>query len=243
MNVAGAGSSGPSRGARVRTVAQHPNTRVIALAVLIGFASILSSIVAWQASLSSIQASRYGSLAAQQRTRTQQIEAELRGLIDQDLRFVNLYQEHSLAARELKSQADELRASNPTAADELDLESQARADLARAIKPFFLAAGDIQLADDGTVDYDVDYVLTNLEQGNVELRELRTSNSKALADQADARAVSLSLVAAVVIAALFFLTIAQVARTRQRTQRAFVGVGGLLVLIGTVAFLYVALFT
>src|SRR5262245_44158482 len=183
-----AGSAGSSRGARVRTVAQHPNARVIALAVLIGFASILSSVVAWQASLSSIQASRYGSLAAQQRTRTQQIEADLRGLIDQDLRFVNLYQEHSLAARELKSQADELRATDPNSADELDVESQARSDLARALKPFFLAAGNIQINDEGTVDYDVDFVLTNLEQGNVELRELRTANTKALADQADAKA-------------------------------------------------------
>jgi hypothetical protein len=227
----------------VRSVAEHPNTRVIALAVLIGFASILSSVVAWQASLSSIQASRYGSLAAQQRTRTQQIEAELRGLIDQDLRFVNIYQEHSLAARELRAQADSLRDSDPTAADELDLEAQARSDLARAMRPFFLAAGNIQLADDGTVEYDVAYVLTNLEEGNVELRELRNANTKALADQADAKAVSLSLVAALVVAALFFLTVAQVARTRQRTQRAFVGVGGLLVLIGTVAFLFVALFT
>jgi len=227
----------------MRTVARNPNTRVIALAALIAFASILSAVVAWQASLASIQASRYGSLAAQQLTRKQQIEAELRGLIDQDLRFVNLYQEHILAARELKTQADNLRATDATAADELDLESQAQADLARVLRPFFLAAGDLQFRADGTVDYNVDFVLTNLEQGNLELRELRTSNTKAVADQADARAVSLSLVAALVVAALFFLTIAQVARTRARTQRVFVGVGGLLVLIGTVSFLFVAFFT
>jgi hypothetical protein len=242
-DTAAMGSGGSSAGSRLRTVARHPNARVLVLAVLIGFASILSAVVAWQASLSAIQASRYGSLATQQLTRTQQIEAELRGLIDQDLRFVNLYQEHSLAARELASQADNLRTTDPTAADELDLQAQARSDLARALRPFFLAAGNIQLQDDGTVNYDVDYVLTNLEQGNVELRELRTSNAKALADQADTRAVSLSLVAALIVAALFFLTIAQVVRTRARTQRAFIGVGGLLVLIGTVSFVFVAFFT
>jgi len=223
----------------MRRVAEHPNARAVLLAVLIGFASVLSAVIAWQASLSAIQASRYGSLAAQQLTRSQQIEAELRGLVDQDLRFVNLYQEHSLAARELASQADTLRSTDPNAADELDLEAQARSDLARAMRPFFLAAGNVQLSDDGTVVYDVDFVLTNLEQGNLELRELRTSNAKALADQADTRAVGLSLVAAVVVAALFFLTIAQVARTRRRVQSAFIAAGGLLVLIGTVSFVFV----
>ena len=77
----------------------HPQAFSVALAVLIGFASVFSAVVAWRASLASIDASRYDSLAVQQTARRGQIERELEGLIAQDLRFVNVYQEHALAAR------------------------------------------------------------------------------------------------------------------------------------------------
>jgi hypothetical protein len=229
----------PTTRDRLRTYTQHPQAAAIALAVLIGFASILSAVVAWQASLASIDASRLGSLGVQQRARVQQIERDLQGLIAQDLRFVNLYQEHALAARELRSQADELRATDANAADNLDLEAQSRDDLARAIKPFFLAAGGVTLSDDGTVVYDANYVLRNLESGTVELRELSTARTRELADRSDARSVSLGAVAAVIVAALFFLTVAQVARTRALTRRIFIVAGGFLVLVGTLSFLFI----
>jgi hypothetical protein len=229
----------PSARDRIRSYTQHPQAAAVTLAVLIGFASIMSAVVAWQASLSSIDASRLGSLGVQQRARVEQIERDLQGLIAQDLRFVNLYQEHALAARELRSQADELRTTDANAADILDLEAQSRDDLARAVKPFFLAAGGVSLSDDGMVVYDVNYVLRNLESGNVELRELSTARSKELADRSDARAVSLGAVAAVIVAALFFLTVAQVARTRALIRRIFIATGGFLVLVGTLSFLFI----
>ena len=155
----------PTARDRLRAATQHPQAAAITLAVLIGFASILSAVAAWQASLASIDASRLGSLGVQQRARVQQIERDLQGKIAQDLRFVNLYQEHALAARELRLQADALRATDANAADNLDLEAQSRDDLARAVKPFFLAAGGVTLSDDGMVVYDVNYVLRNLELG------------------------------------------------------------------------------
>ena len=229
----------PTARDRLRAATQHPQAAAVTLAVLIGFASIMSAVVAWQASVASIDASRLGSLDVQQRARVQQIERDLQGLIAQDLRFVNLYQEHALAARELRSQADELRATDANAADILDLEAQARDDLARAVKPFFLAAGGVSLSDDGTVVYDQSYVLRNLESGNVELRELSTAPTKELADRSDARSVSLGAVAAVIVAALFFLTIAQVARTRALMRRIFITAGGFLVLVGTLSFLFI----
>lgn len=231
-------SSQPSR---VRRAAGHPEAFSVALAILIGFASVFSAVVAWRASLASIDASRYESLAVQQAARRGQIERDLEGLIAQDLRFVNVYQEHALAARELKGQAESLRESDPNSADILDLDAQARLDLARAVQPFFVAASGISLGADGIVTYDTAYVLRNLRDGNIELRELLTQRTAELAQRADARSVSLVGVAAFVVAALFFLTIAQVSRARRGIRQVFFAAGALLVAVGTVGFVLVEL--
>ncbi|MGI8929179.1 MAG: hypothetical protein ACR2H0_06925 [Candidatus Limnocylindrales bacterium] len=226
---------------RLRQTVGHPQALSVALAVLIGFASVFSAVVAWRASLASIDASRYDSLAVQQAARRGQIERDLEGLIAQDLRFVNVYQEHALAARELTAQAETLRETDPDSADILDLEAQARLDLARAVKPFFLAAGSIKLSADGIVEYDAAFVLRNLADGNAELRELRTQRTPELAARADARSVSLVGVAAFVVAALFFLTIAQVSRARRGIREMFFATGAILVVVGTVGFVLVEL--
>ena len=225
----------------MRRALDHPQAFSVALAVLIGFASVFSAVVAWRASLASIDASRHESLAVQQAARRGQIERELEGLIAQDLRFVNVYQEHALAARELTAQAESLRDSDPDSADILDLEAQARLDLARAVKPFFLGASGVSLSDEGTVEYDTAFVLRNLSDGNVELRELRTQRTAELAQRADARSVSLVGVAAFVVAALFFLTIAQVSRARRGIREMFFAAGAILVAVGTVGFVLVEL--
>lgn len=225
----------------MRLATRHPEAFSIALAILIGFASVFSAVVAWRASLASIDSSRYESLAVQQAARRGQIERELEGLIAQDLRFVNVYQEHALAARELKAQAESLYESDPDSADILDLEAQARLDLARAVQRFFLGASGITLSTDGTVTYDIAYVLRNLSEGNVELRELETQRTSELAARADARSVSLVGVAAFVVAALFFLTIAQVTRARRGIRQVFFAAGAILVAVGTVGFVLVEL--
>ena len=164
---------------RVSHAAHGPQAAAGFLAILIGFASVLSAVVAWRASLASIDASRYESLAVQQQARVQQIQRELAGRVAQDLRFVNVFQEHALSARELQAQADQLRTTDPDAADVLDLQAQAQLDLARGVAPFFVGATGPKLNDDGTVTYDVAYVMTNLEATNTELRELRTQRTRA----------------------------------------------------------------
>jgi hypothetical protein len=232
----------PARESRLRTAIRHPERSGALLALLIGFASVFSAVLAWRASLASIDSSRYESLAVQEAARRNQLERLAEGTVDQDERFVIIFQEHALAARELQAQADELRATDPTQADILDLEAQAQLALARATQPFFLGAGGIALGDDGTVAYDRDFVVTNLKEGDVELRELSTERNVANAARADARALNLIGVAAVVISALFFLTVAQVSRGRPRMQQAFFAAGALLVSVGGLGWLIVELF-
>ena len=231
----------PPRPSRIRAIVRHPERSAALLAVLIGFASVFSAVIAWRASLASIDASRNQSLAVQQQARREQIERELEGTVEQDQRFVADFQEHALAARELQTQADAIRATDSTAADTLDVQAQSEAALARAIKPFFLGASGIALDETGAVPYDTAFVLRNLQDADLELRELRTSNVAALANQANAKSIDLVGVAAVVVAALFFLTVAQVNRRRIRIRQGFFAAGGLLVAIGAVLFLLVEL--
>lgn len=234
--------STPSRSSRLVALLRHAERSAAILALLIGFASVFSAVIAWRASLAAIDASRLESLAVQQQAREQQIERELEGLVDQDLRFLNAYQEHALAARELQSQADDVREADATTADVLDLEAQAHLALARATLPFFLGASGVALAEDGSVPYDETFVLRNLRAGNTELRELQTQSTAELATRADQRSLAFIGVAALVIAALFFLTVAQVSRTRLRVRQAFFVAGGLMVFVGTIAFATVELF-
>lgn len=233
----------PPRLARARALIGHPQAAAAALAILIGLASILSAVLAWRASLASIDASRYESLVVQEQARIQQIERQLEGTVAQDQRFITAFQEHALAARELQAQADSLRESNPDEADVLDLQAQARLDLARAMQPFFLGATGIELADDGSVPYDTAFVMRNLQEGHTELRELRRSQTGELAERADTRALNLIGVAAVMVAALFFLTIAQVSRARARLRQVFFAAGGVLVAFGTIGFAIVEFLT
>src|SRR5689334_14423593 len=51
---------------RANTWIRHPERSAALLAILIGFASVFSAVLAWQASLASIDASRFQSLAVQQ---------------------------------------------------------------------------------------------------------------------------------------------------------------------------------
>jgi hypothetical protein len=224
---------------RFQLLIRHPKRCAALLAVLIGFASVLSAVIAWQASLASIDAGRYQSLAVQQQARRELIERELEGTVQQDQRFVAQYQEHALAAQKLQDQADSLRSTDVQAADVLDVQAQSELAQARSLVPFFVGASGIYLDANGTVPYDKDFVLRSLQDGNLELRDLRTSNVEDLATAADARSVQLVAVAAVIVTALFFLTIAQVSRTLIRTRQAFFVAGGLLVVVGTLLFLLI----
>jgi hypothetical protein len=211
----------------------------VLLAVLIGFASVFSAVLAWRASLASIDSSRFQSLAVQDAARRNQLERLLEGTVGQDERFVVVFQEHSRAARELGTQATALRETDPESADILDLEAQAHAALARAMQPFFLGAGGIQLGDGGTVGYDREFVLASLRDADIELGELSTQRSVEQAQRADARSLSLIGIEALIIAALFFLTVAQVSRSQWRVRQVFFAIGGVLVAVGTLGFVAV----
>jgi hypothetical protein len=208
----------------------------VTIALLIGLASVLSAVVAWRASLSAIEAGRYESLAVQQQARREQLERELEGVVAQDMRLVTSYREHAAAARELQRQADEVRADEPDLADELDMEAAGRRSLARSLQPFFIGQLGVALDDEGNVNYDPERVLGLLRDAELELRELRPTETLERANIADRRTLGLIGVAALFVAALLFLTVAQVVERRRPVRLAFTLLGGGLVAVGTLAF-------
>lgn len=213
----------------------------IAIALLIGFASVLSAVVAWRASLAAIEAGRHESLAVQQQARREQIEAELQGIVAHDLRLLAGYREHALAARELQQQANDVRSDNVELADDLDLEAQNRRALARSLQPFFLGQAGVFLHDDGTVAYEPERVLRLLRESEPELSELRPAEMLDRADAADRRTLSLIGVAALLVGSLLLLTIAEVGGRLRRVRLASFAVGAAMVAAGMLAFVIVDL--
>ena len=211
----------------------------LAVALLIGFASLLSAVVAWRASLASIDSSRLQSLAVQEQAREQQLGRELEGRLALDERLIVAYQEHILAARELRAQAERIRGTDPLMADSLDLEAHGQSALARSIRPFLYGAAWVKEDADGSVTYDRAAAMLFLRDLQTELRELQPLRTAELAQDADVRAINLIAVAALIVAALFFLTIAQVVRTRERMRLGFALLGALLVLAGTLGLVFV----
>jgi hypothetical protein len=214
----------------------------IALALLIGYTSILSAVVAWRASLSSIDAGRFQSLAVQEQARREQLERQSEGVISQDVRLITEYREHALAARELQEQADEVRAEFPELADDLDLEAHGRLALARAMQPFVLGQAGIALNEDGTVNYDEERILRLLREGDTELRELRPEETLERANVADRHTLTLVGLAALLVGALLFLTVAQVTRRRGGLRLAALAIGAALVMVGTLGFVAIEVF-
>jgi hypothetical protein len=227
--------------ARGRAPTLRRDVFAIALALLIGYTSVLSAVVAWRASLSSIEAAGYGSLALQQQARREQLERQLEGIVGQDLRLVVVYREHALAARELQAQADEVRTDNPELADDLDLEAHGRLALARSVQPFLLGQAGVFLNADGSVGYDAVRVLRLLQEGELELREVRPAETQALAAAAGRHTLLLIALAAVLVAALLFLTVAQVVRRGVNVRYGFTLGGALLAGLGTIALVGVEL--
>lgn len=195
------------------------------VAFLIAVVSIVSALVAWRASLAQNDAQGLDIRAIQELAQVQQARQGLQSLVDQDRRFVARAQEHLLTAKQLRAEADSIRATDATRADQLDQQAQDEDALARVLSPFFLAAGGIVLGDNDQIGYDAAYVQRNLEQNDETMRQLHPDETRTSATIAHARALDLIGIALVLVVSLFFLTLAEVGRRRLRVW--FAAAGGL----------------
>lgn len=217
--------SGEDGGSRFKTV----------VAVLIAVASILSAVVAWRASAASRAAGDLDEQGTQEQVLQEQELASIEGLVANDQRLFARYQEHILAWRILQKQSRDTRAGNAALADSLDTEASAQLALARSLRRFFQGATPDFGNEEGIVEYNREFVLRNLRESNAALTELDPEATFLAAAREHDRTIRLVGVFTAVVAALFFLTIAQFAGSAIRgifaLAGAVVGLAGLIMLV------------
>ena len=203
------------------------------VAILIAFVSIMGAVVAWRASEASELASNLDQDATQQFVQREQILGQLDEDVIQDMRLLGSYQEHVKAWKELDRAA---AAATGGAADDLRRRAQEERALARALYLLFQTAYPTDPEENGDVAFDREFAQRVMRDGNDDLATLAPEATDARADDAHEKTVNLVALAALLVGALFLLTLAQMARP---TIRALYAGAGAVVLLSTVVLFFV----
>jgi hypothetical protein len=214
-----------------------PRYRLI-VAMLIVIASLAGAGVAWSASVSSTRASDLDQLSQQQFLEVQQILTSGRADVAEEIRRVGTFQQEIQSQQFFDQQSKALAAKYPALAAQLASEAQGQASLARNTGALFFAAFP-QVGPDGTVTYDRQQALNNLLGQYVVYQQLHPEQIQAEAAKEHTKSGRIVGVGIILVAALFFLTLAQVAKSRSR--HAFLVAGTAILAVGLVLWLAVAL--
>jgi len=221
------------------TSTSGPTSRYrLVVALLIVIASLAGALVAWSASVSSTKASDLDQLAQQQFLEVQQILTSGRADVAEELRRVGTFQQELQSQRFFDEQSKALAAKYPALAAQLASEAQGQASLARNTGALFFATFP-RVSPDGTVSYDRRQALNNLLSQYVIYQQLHPELIQAEAATEHTKAGRIVGSGIILVAALFFLTLAQVAKTRSR--HAFLVAGTAILVVGIVLWLVVAL--
>ena len=203
-----------------------------AIPLFIAVASIGSAFVGWRASVYSSDAGELDRRATQALIRERQIRAEFEGEVTQDLRLFASYQEHILMWRLLERDAASVRRQDPRLAADLDSQAESERAAARAIAPQFRGQSPGLGDANGIVSYDrragLAFIESEISPSIAELEALRSEPTAEDADRARTKSVNLFGVAALFVAALFFLTLAQLGRAVNRQTYFSAGVAVLI---------------
>ena len=197
-----------------------------AIAIGIAAVSVLGSVVAWRASQTSGEAGGYDAQALADRIEQQQERARVRAQLAADRRLLAVYAEHLDAADALEA---DLRRPALSAERRRALAAAVQSEraLANTEYRFFQIASPRH---DGRGGYELDESAVRDALAATDAR-LRPREQASRAGVADDRARELTLASTLFVAALFFLTLAQLARAWIRSAFAWSGVAvGLLAL-------------
>jgi hypothetical protein len=178
------------------------------VALGIAAVSVFGAVVAWQASKTSGDAGGLDGQALSDLIEQQQDRAKVRAELASDRRLLATYSEHLDSADAFEAA---LRRPGTTAARRLDLAAQAQGErsLAKTEYYFFQIATPV---DDGHGGYELDQANVRDALAETDAR-VRPREQSSLADVTDSRARRLTVASTLFVAALFFLTLAQLART------------------------------
>ena len=203
------------------------------VAILIALVSIMGAVVAWRASEASELASNLDQDATQQFVQREQILGQLDEDVMQDVRLLGAYQEHVKAWKELERSAN---AASGAAAETLRRRAQEERALARTLYLLFQTWYPSHPEENGDVAFDRDAARAWMRDGNDDLATLAPEATDARADAAHEKTVNLVALAALLVGALFLLTLAQMART---TIRAVYAGAGTIVLLTSIVLFFV----
>ena len=211
----------PPLDAEVASVDRWHNGVTLAIAAL----SIVGALLAWRASTDFDAAADLSRQAVDMGVRYQAVRALSDGRIDFDARLSLIYQEHLRAAAALTERAGTTRDANAAAGiddtsqvDALEAEARIEGAIARHLAASFLTYSPTIEAD-GSVTYDRDANAGLERAGNADLRTLDPANVRGVAQESSVtRRVAQQLVVAgaLFIAAMFFLTVADLGWLHRR---------------------------
>ncbi|MFL5797710.1 MAG: hypothetical protein ACJ77A_07215 [Actinomycetota bacterium] len=230
-------SAGPGADVAGSRPAEPSGRYRLIVALLIVIASLAGAGVAWSASVTSTRASDLDQQAQQQFLERERILTSARADVGEELRRLGTFEQEIQARRFFEQQADSLAASDPALSQQLASEAQGQAALARTTGSLFFANFP-QVAPDGTVTYDRKQALNNLLGRYVVYQQLHPEGVQAQAARSHTKTTRTVAVGMVLVAALFFLTLAQVARRRSR--HAFLVTGTVALVAGLVVWALVA---
>jgi hypothetical protein len=194
----------------------------IVISLLMATVSIISAVVANRAAFWSSTAGDLGGQALQEVLEVQQIQDDLRTTVDADTRLIGRYDAAWKRSEQLRTEAAAIRGTDATTATALDLEAQGEFGVSSALWRFFRAT--YPSFEDGELVFDPDAVLAAYQADDARLNELARSDAKATAAEARDRTSALVAIAAVFVASLFVLTVAEVTAGRRRLVALVAGV-------------------
>jgi hypothetical protein len=192
----------------------------------IALVSVMGAVVAWRASTFSTSAADLDQQATQQLLERREIFAEFRGRIAYDQRLVAEAQDHF---KRWFFEND--RNTRVTA------EGDREWSLAENLYRFMWSSAIVGPDDTGNLGYDAKKALAEMKSGDKDWANVLPAQTSRLADRAQTKVIRLIGVTALFVLALFFLTIAQLARPELR--RVFAGVGAFIVTSSLVLYLLI----
>jgi hypothetical protein len=209
------------------------HTRV---AVLIACVSMVGAVAAWRASIHADKASELDQQAIQEHTQKAELDLTFAALANEDVRQVTVYRSELAASITSAQEADAVRASNPGRAAELDAQALEELRQAETTRRFIVYI-DESSASVAQIAPTPDLYVSWLQNSNSDYKKLQPEATHNLAQAEHLTAQWLIEIVGAFIAALVFLTLAQLSDTGKR--RGFVAVGSLIALIGVGATLRV----
>jgi hypothetical protein len=199
----GSESRSAKRSRSIRRIADlaraNPET---ALGLLILVLAVTGAYVTWQAANASGNASGLQQQARQETVLSDYYRDQIRTVVSYEERLAESFRSHVALANELDADARQIRTADPSRAVELTDMAQEERAVARSFQLLFSFGSPVPA-------YEADNALRIAIAGDTQLQDLQPKHLSASADRARERRTWLGGVDIALIAAIFFLTLAQ----------------------------------